>query len=140
MGNPPLFPLIYHTECEDIVIVQVNPIEIDEVPTTATAIIDRMNELSFNSSLMREMRAIAFVQKLVAQDRVDRGRYKAVKIHTIDAEAEMRRLGYSSKLNATETFLHWLFELGRERASRFLEEHLDKIGRESSADIAGKFL
>ena len=140
MGNPPLFPLIYHTECEDIIIVQVNPLEIDEVPTTATAIIDRMNELSFNSSLMREMRAIAFVQKLVAQDRVDRGRYKAVKIHAIEAEAEMRRLGYSSKLNATESFLRWLFELGRERASRFLEDHLDKIGRESSADIAGKFL
>ena len=72
MGNPPLYPLIYHTECEDIIIVQVNPIEIDEVPTTATAIIDRMNELSFNSSLMREMRAISFVQKLVAQDRVER--------------------------------------------------------------------
>ena len=140
MGNPPLFPLIYHTESEDIIIVQVNPIEIDEVPTSATAIIDRMNELSFNSALVREMRAIAFVQKLVEQNRVDRDRYKAVKIHAIEAEAAMRKLGYSSKLNATERFLEWLFELGRERAAQFLEAHLDKIGRESSADIAGKFL
>ena len=140
MGNPPLYPLIYHTESEDIIIVQVNPIEIDEVPTSATAIIDRMNELSFNSSLMREMRAIAFVQKLVAQDRVERGRYKAVKIHAIEAETEMRKLGYSSKLNATDNFLRWLFELGRDRASLFLDTHFDKLGRESSADIAGKFL
>ena len=140
MGNPPLYPLIYHTECEDILIVQINPIVVDDVPTTATAIVDRMNELSFNSSLMREMRAIAFVQKLVAENRVDRERYKAIKIHTIDAEAEMRQLGYSSKLNAGEDFLRWLFELGRARATDFLDAHFDKIGRVSSTDIAAKVL
>jgi NTE family protein len=140
MGNPPLYPLIYHTECEDILIVQINPIQVDEVPTTASAIVDRMNELSFNSSLMREMRAIAFVQKLVAQDRVDRGRYKHVKIHVVEAEAEMRQLGYSSKLNASRAFLDWLFALGRERAGVFLDEHLNKIGVTSSVDVAAKFL
>ena len=101
---------------------------------------DRMNELSFNSSLMREMRAIAFVKKLLDEERVPRGRYKDLRIHTIDAEADMRQLGYSSKLNADATFLRWLFELGRDRAGQFLDQHRDKIGRESSTDIAAKFL
>ena len=140
MGNPPIFPLIYGTDCEDVLIVQINPIRIDEVPMSAQAIVDRMNELSFNSSLMREMRAIAFVQKLLAEERLPRGRYKNLKIHTVDAEAEMGRLGYSSKLNADREFLGWLFELGRARVDAFLAAHYDKIGVESSTDIAEKFL
>ena len=118
MGNPPLFPLIYQTDCEDVLIVQINPIAVDEVPTTAPAIVDRMNELSFNSSLMREMRAIAFVKKLLDEERVPRGRYKDLKIHTVEAEAEMRQLGYSSKLNADASSCDWLFELGRDAGRR----------------------
>lgn len=140
MGNPPIYPLIYETDCEDVLIVQINPIAIDEVPMSATAIVDRMNELSFNSSLMREMRAIAFVQKLLAEHRLPRDRYKDLKIHTVEAEAEMRKLGLSSKLNAAPEFLEWLFELGRERTSHFLDAHFDKIGVESSTDIANRFL
>ena len=139
MGNPPLFPLIYGTDCEDILIVQINPICIEEVPMSAPAIVDRMNELSFNSSLMREMRAIAFVQKLLAEERVAHGRYKDVKVHTVEAEEAMRQLGYSSKLNADGDFLRWLFELGRARAGAFLAAHYDKIGVTSSTDIAARF-
>jgi NTE family protein len=140
VGNPPLFPLIYGTECEDVLIVQINPICIDEVPMSAQAIVDRMNELSFNSSLMRELRAIAFVQKLLAEQRVPHGRYKDVKIHTIAAEEAMRQLGYSSKLNTDGAFLRWLFELGRTRADAFLEAHYDKVGVTSSTDVAAGFL
>jgi hypothetical protein len=86
------------------------------------------------------MRAIAFVQKLVAEERVPRGRYKDVKIHTVEAEREMRQLGYSSKLNVDGEFLRWLFELGRARAGAFLETDYDKVGVTSSTDIAGRFL
>ncbi|MEK0083754.1 patatin-like phospholipase family protein [Benzoatithermus flavus] len=140
MGNPPIFPLIYETDCEDMLIVQINPIEIEHVPMTAQTIVDRINEISFNSSLMREMRAIAFVQKLLAEHRIPRGRYKDVKIHLIEAEEAMRPLGYSSKLNASADFLCWLRALGRERAGLFLDEAYDKIGVASSVDIAAKFL
>ena len=140
MGNPPLFPLIYNTDCEDVLIVQINPIQVDEVPKTAPAILDRMNELSFNSSLMREMRAIAFVKKLLDEERVPSGRYKDLKIHVVEAETEMRQLGYSSKLNVDATFLDWLFELGRNRAGAFLDAHYEQIGAESSTDIVAKFL
>ena len=140
MGNPPIYPLIYNTDCEDVLIVQINPIRVEEVPTTAPEIMDRMNELSFNSSLMREMRAIAFVKKLLDEERVPHGRYKDLRIHTVEAEADMRQLGYSSKLNADATFLDWLFELGRQRADRFLAGHRHQIGHESSTDIVAKFL
>ena len=140
MGNPPIYPLIYHTDCPDVLIVQINPINIPEVPRSATAIFDRINELSFNSSLMREMRAIHFVTKLIDEGRLDPAHYKRLNIHTIDAEIEFARLSVSSKLNADIEFLEWLFELGRERADRFVREHGDKIGVESSTDIAERFL
>jgi NTE family protein len=140
MGNPPIFPLIYNCASRDVLLVMINPIVIDEVPTTAQAIFDRINTLSFNSSLMREMRAINFVTKLVDSGFDDGGRLKRMFIHCVDAEDEMRRLGVSSKLNAQWDFLMWLHDLGRGRAGAFLEQHYERIGRESSTDIGERFL
>jgi NTE family protein len=140
MGNPPIFPLIYNCEATDVVLVMINPIVISEVPRTAQAIFDRINTLSFNSSLMREMRAIHFVTKLVESGFTDNGRLRRMLIHCIDAEDEMRRLGVSSKLNAQWDFLLYLHRLGRARAGAFLDAHYDKLGRESSTDILARFL
>jgi NTE family protein len=140
MGNPPIFPLIYNCAARDVVLVMVNPIVIDEVPKTAQAIFDRINTLSFNSSLMREMRAINFVTKLIDSGFDDGGRLKRMFIHCIDAEEEMRKLGTSSKLNAQRDFLMYLHQLGRSRAAGFLEAHYDKLGRESSTDLQARFL
>jgi NTE family protein len=140
MGNPPIFPLIYHCESRDVVLVMINPIVIDKVPTSARAIMNRINTLSFNSSLMREMRAINFVSRLVDNGFDDEGRLKKMLIHCIDAEEKMRELGESSKLNANWDFLMYLRELGRERGEAFLHVHYDKLGRESSTPIAERFL
>jgi NTE family protein len=140
MGNPPLYPLIYHCDSRDILIVQLNPIKVPELPRTAQAILDRINTLSFNSSLMREMRAIHFVTKLIDNGFTDGGRLKRMLIHTVDAEEVLSRLGVSSKLNADWDFLTRLRDLGRERAEAFLNQHFDKIGRESSTALEEKFL
>ncbi len=140
MGNPPIFPLIYNSNTRDVLIVQLNPINIHELPTTAQSILDRVNTLSFNSSLMREMRTIHFVSGLIDRGIDDGGRMKRVLIHTIDAEDVLGRLGVSSKINADWDWLQRLFNLGRERADQFLDQHFDKIGNESSTDVAKKFL
>jgi NTE family protein len=140
MGNPPLFPLIYNCTSTDVLLIMVNPIQIEQVPQTAQAILDRINTLSFNSSLMREMRAINFVNHLVDRGFDDNGRLKKMLIHCIDAEDEMSKLGVSSKLNVGREFLGWLFELGRTRADTFLRDHFDTIGKESSTSIEQRFL
>jgi NTE family protein len=137
MGNPPLFPLIYECETPDILIVQINPINIPEVPTDAAGIFDRINTLSFNSSLMREMRVIHFVTQLV--DGGD-NRHKRIFIHTVDAEDEMAKMTVSSKLNPDWDHLQRLYHIGRERADAFLARHFDDIGARSSTDIKAKFL
>jgi NTE family protein len=140
MGNPPIYPLIYHCDSRDVVLVMVNPIVIDDVPTDARAIVDRINTLSFNSSLMREMRAINFVSKLIDGGFDDVGRLRRMLLHCVDAEAEMRKLDVSSKLNASWDFISYLHELGRQRAEAFLTAHYDKLGRISSTPIKTRFL
>ncbi len=139
-GNPPIFPLIYEKGSNDILIVQINPINIPETPTTAAAILDRINTLSWNSSLMREMRAIQFVTKLLDDGALDQSLYRRMFIHTIDAEEVLSGFSVSSKLNSDWDFLCYLRDLGRDKASEFLDRHFDKIGTESSTDIMAKFM
>jgi NTE family protein len=140
MGNPPIFPLVYNCRSSDVLLIMVNPIRIKELPKTARAILDRINTLSFNSSLMREMRAINFVNHLVESGFDDGGRLRKILIHCIEAEDEMSNLGVSSKLNVGRDFIDWLFALGRARADVFLRDHFDTIGKESSTPIEQRFL
>lgn len=139
IGNPPIFPLIYSGGCNDILVVQINPINIPDVPRTARAILDRINTLSFNSSLMREMRTIQFVTDLLDKGELDPEKFSRMNIHTIDAEQELSQFSVSSKLNPDWEFLTFLFQLGRRKAARFLELHFDKIGERSSTEIREKF-
>lgn len=138
-GNPPIFPLIYMGGCPDILIVELNPINIPAVPHDARGIMDRVNTLAFNSSLMREMRMIRFVTDLIDRGDLDGKRYLRLFIHTIDAEAELGAFNASSKLNADPAFLRHLFALGVEKAEAFLAAHFDAIGLRSSTDIEAKF-
>ena len=139
-GNPPIFPLIYMGGGPDILIVQINPINIPEVPKTTRAIIDHAATLSFNSSLMREMRAIKFVSDLIDCGDLDPARYMRMFIHTIDAEQELGGFDVSSKFNSDLGFLLHLFALGRSKAAAFIHAHHQDVGVRSSTDIAAKFL
>ena len=112
MGNPALFPLIYGCESRDIVVVHINPTERRELPRTAQEIINRINEISFNSSLFREMRAIAFVTKLIDDGKITDGSLKRMLIHAIEADDVMERLGPASMLNADWDFLTHLRDTG----------------------------
>lgn len=135
MGNPPLEPLIDATDCDDFVIVQVNPIRIEEVPTTAASILDRLNEVAFNSSLVRELRTIARINELLAGGWLPPERYRDLRLHMIGPEPAMARLGYSSKLNTERDFLHRLRALGRARAEAFLRAHRADLGVRGSLDL-----
>jgi NTE family protein len=140
MGNPAIFPLIYHCGSRDVVIVHINPIERAEVPRDARDILNRINEISFNSSLMREMRAIAFVTKLIDDGAICDSNLKRMLIHSIEGESFMQGLGVASKLNPDWEFLTHLHEVGWERADAWLGRHFDAIGCSSTVDIRAKYL
>jgi len=139
-GNPAIWPLIYNTAAEDVLLVKINPLVRPDLPDTADEIADRVNELTFNAGLVSELRAIHFVQKLLKERRLDKRRYKGLRLHMVADEAGLAPLHPSSKLNTDPKFLEGLFELGRTAAATWLLAHRDDIGRRSTLDVAATFL
>ena len=133
-GNPPITPLVRETESNDILLVQINPIERPGIPRTAREIINRVNEVSFNANLLKELRMIAILQKVVNPGDSEGARWAEMRIHRIGSAA-VRGLGYSSKLNAEWAFLCRLRDAGRRFADEFLAAHAEDLGRRSTLDI-----
>lgn len=139
MGNPPLWPLFDHCRSNDVVLVQINPFTREGVPHRAAEIYNRVNEITFNASLMRELRAIDFVTRLLDEGRLEGTGYRPVYVHMIGDEAGMRSLGASSKLNAEGAFLQLLFTQGRGAADAWLTANFDALGVRSTLDVRGIF-
>ena len=139
MGNPVLFPFFNACVSNDVVIVQINPIAREGVPTNARDILNRLNEITFNSSLLREFRAIDFVGRLLDEGKLDPEKYKHVLVHRIEADDEIKPLGASSKLNAEWAFLEHLFDIGRRAADGWLEENFADLGKRSTVDIRAMY-
>ena len=135
-GNPALFPLFAPDLPGDIVVVNINPLYRNEVPTDAREILNRINEISFNSSLLRELRAINFVQRLLKEGQVAENAMKRVFVHMIADDELMRQLSVASKLVPVPSVLQDLKDAGRTAANTFLSEHKNKIGKASSVDLA----
>jgi len=135
MGNPPLFPLFYEAAGDDILLVQINPLERRELPTNARAIQDRLNEITFNASLLRELRAIDFVNRLVDDGKLSTGDYKRVLMHRIDGGLPLAQLTSSSRLNSEWNFLLSLRDLGRTAAKRWLKRNYAAIGVQGTLDL-----
>ena len=140
MGNPAIFPLIYECQSPDVVVVHIDPIGRPDVPTTARDIMNRVNEISFNSSLMREMRAIAFVTRLIEDGGLKDPRVKRMRIHAIEAEEVMQKLSAASKLNADWEFLLYLHAIGRKHAAAWLSGDFEGVGLRSTVNIREQYL
>lgn len=138
MGNPALFPMFHSCSSRDIIIVQINPIEVQKVPTTAREILNRMNEITFNGSLLRELRAIDFVDRLVAEQRLNTQRYREILLHRITS-GELDQLDASSKLNAEWTFFLHLKDIGKRAALDWLDNNYQALGKHSSIDVRAMF-
>ncbi|MGA2816268.1 MAG: patatin-like phospholipase family protein [Xanthobacteraceae bacterium] len=136
-GNPAIFPLVYDCEARDIIMVHITPAERPGVPTTSPAIMNRTQEISFNTSLIREMRTIAFLNKLIDNDRVSGA--KRMLMHLIEAEDLIRGFSWSSRLNGDWDFLMHLHEMGRERADKWLATNFDHLGKQSTVDLEAKY-
>ena len=138
-GNPALFPLFQDHLPDDLVVVNINPLVREEVPKTAHDIQNRVNEISFNSSLLRELRAISFVQRLIADGTMERGRMKRVLVHMIADDDLMTRLSVTTKLIPIPQILHMLKDAGREAADGFLNQHSDDLGQRQTVDLVEMF-
>jgi NTE family protein len=140
MGNPALFPLIYGCDSHDILVVHINPLERPDVPQSVFEILNRVNEISFNSSLMREMRAISFFTRLIDDGTITGDRAKRMYIHGISADEVLTKLGMVSTISTDWDFLQGLRDVGRRYADTWLETTWDRIGKESTVRIEAIYM
>lgn len=129
MGNPVLFPFFRGTSTDDILLVQINPINRNETPKTAREIQNRVDEITFNASLLRELRAIEFVSRLLKQGVLSRDEYSDVRMHRIALTDTEAPLSASSKVNAEWKFLTYLRDLGRDAAMAWCAENEQHVGK-----------
>lgn len=144
MGNPSLFPLIYAKAPRDVLLVLLNPISRLGVPRRVPQIMDRLNEISFNASLIGELRAIAFVQKLLDDGMLKEpltNEYRRLTIHAVRGGQVLRDLSLQTKYDTSWTFLTELRDKGRAEADRWLSSCAQYLGTgESSVDLRQEFL
>jgi NTE family protein len=141
MGNPPIFPLIENTDLHDILLVKINSIIIKSLPTTARDIADRINEISFNSSLINEMKLIHYRNELIRNGvlKTDEKINREIFIHTISGYNSLSQLSYSSKMNTSWEFLLKLKEGGRATAQQWLETDYNEVGLKSTFNVEEHF-
>jgi NTE family protein len=142
MGNPPIFPFFRTTDTEDVLIVALNPLERRMTPHTQIEIMNRINEITFNSSLIAEYRAIDFVIRLIDQGRLPRGRgageYRRINVHRIALDSVFKALTADSKLDTDYAFFEQLRDGGRRAGRAFLEQHFDDLGVRGTVDLAAE--
>jgi NTE family protein len=146
-GNPTLMPLISETDADDLLLVQINPSRRDDVPTQASDILDRANEVTFNASLLKELRTIALIKELLE----DAGRPDScyqrplfrriddLRLHRLDADDELAQFGASSKLQTGRSFLLQLHTLGRRAAHEWLLAHGKDIGKRTTSELPATY-
>ena len=142
MGNPAIFPFFRTTDTEDVLIVSINPLERNMTPRSQGEIMNRINEITFNSSLIAEYRAIDFVTRLIDQGRLPRGRgageYRRINVHRIALDSAFKELTADSKLDSDFAFFELLRNGGQRAGQEFLNRHFDDLGVRSTVDIAAE--
>jgi NTE family protein len=139
-GNPALWPLIDHAGSLDLLLVRINPLVRADLPDTPAEIADRTAEIGFNTALLGELRTIALVQKLVAQDRLDPRAYRGLRVHTIADDKSLSTLSTSSKMNTDPRFLQALHTLGRAAADAWWHAHRADLGVQQARSIHETYL
>jgi NTE family protein len=133
-GNPTITPLVRECESTDTILVQINPVERPRPPRAAREILNRLNEVSFNAVLLKELRMIALLRQIACPESSESAKWARMQIHRITSEM-MVGLGYSSKLNAEWEFLCMLRDEGRRAADAFLNDHCEDLGHRSTLDL-----
>jgi NTE family protein len=133
-GNPTITPLVRECRSQDTILIQINPVERPGLPRSARDILNRLNEVSFNAVLLKELRMIALLRQVAQPDNSENAKWADMRIHRITSDV-MVELGYSSKLNAEWEFLCMLRDKGRRAGDVFLSTHHDDLGRRSTFDL-----
>lgn len=143
VGNPSLWPLFYNTDTLDLCVVNINPFDRKEMPNSSYEITNRINEITFNNSLLSELRAIAFVNKLIDQDWLkpaQKNKLKNIRLHAIRADKELKNFSVASKFQTDWAYLTALRDFGRAAGKAWLDENYEALGKKATVNIKDEFL
>ena len=132
-GNPPLYPLFYETQCRDAIIVQINPIERHETPRLPAEIRNRIDEITFNASLLAELRAADFVARLIRSGVLKSDEYREERLHRIGGAGRLESFNAATKNDVSWPFLKQLRDLGRAETKEWLEREFRQDRRREHA-------
>jgi NTE family protein len=133
-GNPTITPLVRECNASDTILIQINPIHRPGTPKSARDILNRLNEISFNSPLVKELRMIALLRRASCPKKAESALWARMRIHRIASDL-MVKLGSSSKFIGEWRFLQRLRDEGRRCADAFIATHGRDLGRRSSLDL-----
>lgn len=134
VGNPTITPLVRECDSNDTILVQINPIVRDELPRSARDIMNRLNEVAFNSPLVKELRMIALLNKVADVGHGEGAQWARMRLHRI-ASDRVTEVDSTSKLITEWRFLSGLRDEGRRVAGLFLEQHAGDLGKRSTLDL-----
>ena len=138
--NPALNPLIESCHSADVMLVQINPLWRERLPQTTAEILDRVSELTFNASLLTQMRSIDLINQLIAQGALHGSHCKTVLMHRIDGGPAMQAWPASSRASTDSVMIGKMFEAGQASARHWLARHCDALGHHSTIDIRRDYL
>ncbi len=138
-GNPAIYPLLYRCRTPDVLVVRLQPMQREDLPTSADAIRARMIDFQFNATFLREMRNLILAKREVEKQWLPLGnlarKLKRLNLHLIEADDLIGKMRTDKALNATPEFLLKLKDEGRIRANAWLEKNGSLLGRRSSLDL-----
>jgi NTE family protein len=139
-ANPALAPLIQRCVSADLMLVQINPLRVEDTPRTSTEILDRISELTFNASLLTQMRTVEFVNGLITTGALRGATCKTVRMHRIDGGEAIRAYPSSTRSSTDAAMIRALFDMGQAATRQWLERHRHSLGRHSTVDIRADYL
>lgn len=139
-ANPALTPLIQGCTSADLMLIQINPLRVTGVPQSSADIEDRVNELTFNASLLTQMRTIEYINSLIERGALRGGDHKTVRMHRVDGGDAIRAFPGSSKTSTDAAMIDALFHIGQQAATLWLQRHFDALGHHSTVDIRRDYL
>lgn len=140
LGNPAIFPFLHSPDTDDVIVVQINPVSRTTTPRSSGEIVNRLNEITFNSALISELRSMDFINQLIDDGHLPRGsgkdHFRKLNIHRIHLGGLGTRLSATSKMKTDYEFLELLHRAGQRAARRFLDRHFESIGQHGTLDLA----
>ncbi len=143
-ANPPIVPLVLDDTHEDVILVTINPIQREKVPESPARIPDRLSEMAFNQTLVKDMRAIALLKAELAGRPPVGGvpfieAISNLRLHEIQNEDAMRSFSAKSRVFPSWDLLSDLHELGTETARHWSATHRDALGVASTARLEDRY-